>query len=346
MRLLISAGEPSGSQRALELAQELLRLEPGLEILSAGVPAGRQVLPLPKPVVGFQEAFREVSSLRERLRALSRLSATCDAAALVDYPGFHLRLARSAGARALVYYIPPQVWAWGTWRARTLARRFKLVLSTLPFEARFLRAWGVSARFVGHPLLDSLRGVKPLRVEGSPVFALLPGSRPEEVRRHLPRFLRVREELRRLFPSARFVLSLVGRYSVEPADDTLVIEGQGPKALASADAALVASGTASLEAGLLGTPAVVFYAVSELTYWIARAVARVPYISLVNLTLGREVFPERVQRFDPKAIARELASLLEKREGVKRELASLWEILGPPGAAKRAAEAILEVLRG
>ncbi len=344
MRILLSAGEPSGAQRARELAEELLRLEPSLEIVSAGVPAGKQVLGLPSPVIGFQEALKELGSLKGRLKALSRLSGTCDAAVLVDYPGFHLCLARSSNAKNLVYYIPPQVWAWGTWRVRALTRRFRLVLSTLPFEARLLKSWGVRAEFVGHPLLDALREVKPLEIEGSPVFALLPGSRPKEVRRHLPRFLRVREELRKLFPKAKFIISLIGEFFLEPAEDTLVVRGQGPRALASADAALVASGTASLEAGLLGTPAVVAYTVSEATYWLARALAKVPYISLVNLTLGEMVFPECIQHFDPVKIAGELAELFWERERVQAKLRRLWELLGPPGAARRAAERVLSII--
>ena len=343
MRLLFSAGEPSGAQRALELAREILALEPELELLSAGVPVGRRVFPQPSPVVGFQEALRELGRLKARLKALSRLSGTCDALVLVDYPGFHLRLARASGARRLVYYIPPQVWAWGTWRVRAL-RRFDLVLSTLPFEARFLRAWGVEAEFVGHPLLDALEGLEPLEVRGEPVIALLPGSRPQEVRRHLPRFLKARDELRRLFPKAFFVLSLLGDFEVEPSEDTLVVRGEGPRALASSHAALVASGTASLEAGLLGVPSVVAYSVSELTYWLARALAKVPYISLVNLTLGAEVFPEHVQKFNPKRVAEDLARLLERRDAVRGKLRRLRELLGPPGAPKRAARRILDLL--
>jgi lipid-A-disaccharide synthase len=353
-RIFVSAGEPSGDERGAEVVKELLKIEPDLEIVGMGGPrmaeAGVKLtadITRGGGVVGVQEALGRIGTLMELVAKLAREAMASDLMLTIDYPGFHLYLASKVNHPKAIYYIPPQTWAWGGFRIGLLSRYYKKLICILPFEERYFREKGLDALFVGHPLVDKLQNIKPVERRGSPVFAFLPGSRPHEVKRLCEKFTAVKNILKARFREADFLLSLLpGLERFWPPDpDFRVFPGMAPEVLSASDAALVASGTASLEAGYLGVPSVVVYMVSELTYWLARGMVKVPYASLTNIILGREVFPEHIQHINPERVARDMTEGVERGPQTVREaLSGLREALGYPGAGKRAAEALVEAL--
>ncbi len=359
--LLISAGEPSGDLHAAALARYLRQYLPEAELLGFGgdrmAQAGVHLvhhLNEAHSVIGFQEALQNVGRLYRIYRDLVRVARERAAVAvLVDYPGFHLRLARrlcEAGI-PVVYYILPQFWSWGYRRLRSLRRNVALALSILPFELPYLRAYGVPAEYVGHPLMDQVGPPKTYeRLPADPVIAFLPGSRRTEVRRLMPRMARLAEHLKQL-GYRRFLVSRAPDVPLDPArwlPEAEVVPGNAEAIARRADFAVVASGTASLEVGLVGVPMVVVYVLSDLSYWLARSLARVRHISLVNLILGREVVPEFVQHLRPEPLARRIHQLLSSEAdylAMHRELLALRRRLGSPGASRRAAEAVARLYR-
>lgn len=356
VRIFVSAGEPSGDERGAEIVKELLLVQPELEIVGMGgerMAASGVVLladiGVGGGVVGVQEAFGHLGKVRAMVKNLAREAMASDLMLTIDYPGFHLYLASKTRHPNAIYYIPPQTWAWGGFRLGLLSRYYRKLLCILPFEERYFRERGLDATFVGHPVVDKLEATRPIETKGKPVIAFLPGSRPHEVRRLARRFTAVKDILKSRFPGAEFLLSLLpGLEGLWPPDpDFRVFPGMAPEVLSASDAALVASGTASLEAGYLGVPSVVVYMVSELTYWLARGMVRVPHASLTNIILGREVFPEHIQHVDPEGVAGDMTKALEGGpQGAREVLSGLRDALGYPGAGKRAAEAILEALEG
>ena len=281
---------------------------------------------------------------------------------VIDFPEFNLRLARAAcraGVR-VVYFIPPQVWVWRSWRVRTIRRVSSLVLAVFPFETALYRRAGVPVEFVGHPLLDAL-GSAPDRVaarralgldDRALVIGLLPGSRREETARVLPAMREAVTAIGRARRDARFVLALAP--TVEPAtverglgvgSPVAIAHGRSHAVMSAADLLLVASGTATLEAALLGTPMVVCYRVSRLTELMVRSLMRVPWISLPNLTLGRAVVPELYQAAATgERLGREALWLLDTPGALDTQRAAFRELrgqLGAPGVGARAARLVL-----
>lgn len=275
-------------------------------------------------------------------------------ALLVDYPGINLRLAgllRRAGVPVL-YLGAPQRWAWLGFRAGALARKVDRLAVTLPFEERWFRDRGVPARYVGHPVLEHFTPApreearRRLGLGTAPVVGLLPGSRANEVSRHLPVVLRALD----LLPAGcQAVLAAApgeaGELCARMAPG--VPQTSASLALGAADVALCASGSATLEAAVAGVPAVVFYRVSPLTYEVARRLVRVPALSLPNLILGRPLLPELIQhRMTPRALAREARRLLEPEvsASIKQGLEEVVRRLGPGGASSRVADLALELM--
>lgn len=312
-------------------------------------------------VMGFVEVF---AHLRFFWRLERRLVALLDAGDVdlvlaVDYPGLNLRMARHARKREIpvVWYIAPQVWAWKPHRARALARDTERVAVILPFEEPLLRAAGARTTFVGHPLLERGRPMpaaddfrRALDVPlGAPLLALLPGSRRQELERHLDLFLETARRLGADRPELVPVLARApgvraGRLEssgVRVTDDTQTL-------LHHARAALVKSGTSTLEAALEGTPFVTVYRTHPATFWLARRLVRVQHVALANLVAGARVVPEVLQReATPERLVRELAPLLDggaAREAQVRDLLTVRQALGEPGAAARVAGLIDEVL--
>jgi len=363
-RFLIVAGEPSGDAHAARLVEALRALGPcrvrgvaGPAMRAAGV---EPVVPMESlAVMGFAEIVARLPAL---LGARSRLLSECarfapHAVALVDYPGFNLRLGpelKRRGARVF-YYIAPQVWAWHPERAAEMARWVDRLAVVFPFEEEIFRAAGVETRFVGHPLLDSLApevDEPTLRSElgapaGAPLLGLLPGSRAQEVRLLIEPLCRAAALLRRERPALTAVVA-----AASGLDEALVAKaetygvrvarGRTHAIQKHATACAVASGTATLETALFGTPLTVVYRVGRINYAIARRVITLSHIGLPNIVAGTEVAPELVQdALTPERLAASLAPCLDDpRERAARSaaLAVVRERLGGPGASRRAAE--------
>jgi len=366
MNLLISAGEASGDLHAARLLAALKRARPDLTAFGMGgerlEAAGleRVVASEELSVVGISEVVEKLPALR---RALGRLGAEArrrrpDAAILVDFPDFHVLLARRlrrAGV-PIVDYVPPQVWAWRRWRARAIARRARRIITLFGFETEIYRRLGGDAVWAGHPLVDDVReglaAPSPLPPKTRRRLVLLPGSRSAELERHWPAMAEAAERLAR-----RFDLEVVAVRAPHLPESVLGgAEGRGIAVattglhplLASADLAFVASGTATLEAALCGAPMVVVYKTSTLTYAVARALVRLDHVSLVNIVAGREVVPELLQgRLTAGELERAGEAILvspERAATMRAGLARVAAALGPPGGSERAAEQVLAAL--
>jgi lipid-A-disaccharide synthase len=368
--VLLVAGEASGDLHGATLARALVGLSPGLALAGMGGPrmaaAGVDIRHGidRAAVVGGTEALGRLPDLVRIFRDLVRCLRVerPRAVVLIDFPEFNLRLARRARALGIpvVYFVPPQVWAWRRGRLRPMARDVSRVLAVFPFEVALYQEAGVPVEFVGHPLLDVLpafdRGAARRGLAGRRdlLVGLLPGSRVAEVRRHLPVLLGAAGRILRQVPRARFV---VPRAATVPVHDVAgpaaaaqvsvtVLDGQAHRVMAAADLLLVASGTATLEAACYGTPMVVLYRLSAVSYALARLLVRgVSAISLPNILAGRPIVPELVQRQATAArIAEAAVRLLGDEPGRLAQRAALREVrarLGAPGAGERAARAVL-----
>jgi lipid-A-disaccharide synthase len=369
--VLLVAGEASGDLHGATLARALGAAAPGLALAGMGGPrmaaAGVEILHgIDRlAVVGGTEVMGRLPALWRTFRDLARclVERRPRAVVLIDFPDFNLRLARRARALGIpvVYFLAPQVWAWRRGRLRAMARDVARVLAVFPFEVPLYHEAGVPVEFVGHPILDVLpayeRGAARagLATEREVLIGLLPGSRPEEVRRHLPVLLGAGLRILRRVPLARFavpVASTIDVASVERAVQTAelagvqVVPGEAHRVMAGADLLLVASGTATLEAACYGTPMVVLYRLSAITYALARMVVRgVSFISLPNILAARPVVPELIQRdATPARVARAALRLLEDdalRAAQRQVLREVRARLGAAGAAQRAARAVL-----
>ena len=365
--VFVSAGEPSGDAHAGAFVDALRRAVPDIRVEGVGgsrlAEAGADLIARIEDltVMGFVEVLRKIPAHYRLLRALRRRFARGDIrlVVLVDYPGFHLRVAEAAKAAGIpvLYYVAPALWAWGEGRVGRMRRTIARLAVILPFEEEFFRSRGLEATYVGNPLMDrtppqgdraALKqslGVDPAR----PVLAVFPGSRRQEVRLLWPEFRETARLVRAVRPDVQVVVAAtVGGLYPEPGDIRLVF-GRPEVCLAAADVALCKSGTTTLEAALADTPMVIAYRVHPLSYAIARVLARVRWIGLVNLIAAREVAPEFIQgRARAVPLSEALLRLLES-EGAERarQLEGLREVrarIGGPGAAERAAALGRELL--
>jgi lipid-A-disaccharide synthase len=287
----------------------------------------------------------------------------------IDFPDFNFRLARAAKKRGIpvVYYISPQLWAWRAGRMKTMKQLADRVLVIFPFEEPIYRAAGVPVEWVGHPLLDvqptrepragflAGQGLDPARS----VVALLPGSRANELREILPDLARAAGLIRERVPTVQFIVARAPHLRDElfaplrelaaRGTPAVTIDGRTDDVLAAADAAIVASGTVTVQAALHECPMVVVYRLSPMTYRLGKPFVRVDTYAMANLVAGRRVVRELIQdEFTPDAVAQEALKLLTDRGYADQMRASLREVkgrLGDPGASRRAAESVLEVAR-
>ncbi|HOF06046.1 MAG TPA: lipid-A-disaccharide synthase [Syntrophales bacterium] len=375
-KVLIVAGEASGDLHGANLVRAMLALDPGLDFYGIGGPkmeaAGVRCLAraADMAVVGLTEVFAKLGLILETMGRLKRSLQEEEPALaiLIDYPDFNMPLAKAAKKRGVkvFYYISPQVWAWRRGRIARLRELVDRMAVILPFEAEMYHREGVEAVFVGHPLLDAVQikyerpeALRRFKLrEGETIIGLLPGSRPSEVVKLLPEMLRAAVLIRRELPAAQFVLPIadtLDRHDVDemvrPYDSELAVRIVGNEiydVLAVCDAALVASGTATLEAALIGVPMIIVYKISFFTYLMGRLFVKVSHIGLANIIAGKTVVPELVQQdVNPPRLARELLAILTeegRKDLIKQELAGIREKLGTPGASRRAARLAMEML--
>ncbi len=375
MNYYIIAGEASGDLHGGNLIRQL-RLEDGqAEIRCWGgdlmQQAGATLVKHYRELafMGFVEVLMNLPVILRNLDFCKKdiLQFRPDALILIDYPGFNLRMAKWAHARGfkVIYYISPQIWAWKESRVHTIKRCVDKMLVILPFEKEFYAKWDYEVEYVGHPLEEVVKNelqVAPARwrtpSEGGslpvdkPVIALLPGSRRQEVSKKLPVMLQMTE----YFPEYRFVIaqapSLEDEFLQSLTGDNkqvLRVKNNTYELLKKAKAALVTSGTATLETALFGVPEVVCYRSSRVSYFLAKRLIKVKYISLVNLIMDKEVVKELIQQhFTVKNLQRELSRILTdagKIAEIKTDYAALWKKLGDGNASQRAARSIVEFLR-
>lgn len=337
--VMIVAGESSGELYGSLLAKALRSMWPETRLVGIGgdrmKDAGVELLSGISSALGLTETLRSLKKVRESykraVRALAESSP--DVLVLIDYPEFNFRVARVAKRRGIkvLYYVSPQVWAWRRGRVRTMGEIADRVAVVLPFEEDIYKSAGIPCEFVGHPVMEEIEDYEEQKSEGrrqkanpplppftkggrgginrhsaisNPVIALLPGSRPHELRTLLPLFVDVVRASKTEFKGCGFVLPLAPNIETErfrhalsllEREGVAFMKGDAVKALASSDMAVIASGTATLQAALAGVPTVVVYKVSPLTYVLAKRMLKVKYISLVNIIAGREVIPELIQ---------------------------------------------------
>lgn len=360
MRYYIITGESSGDLHASNLvkglrevdAQAEFRAWGGDHLSAVGVEPVKHIRDL--AFMGFVEVLANLRTILKNIEFCKQdiLAYAPDVLILVDYPGFNMRIAGWAKEQGIkvAYYIAPQVWAWKQKRAYKLGRITDLIVAILPFEQAFYQKFGVHVEYVGHPLLDAIADYSSVPQNPKRV-AILPGSRKMEIKNMLPVML----ETAARFPGLEFVIA--GAPSVDEAyyrqfmgHHQVPIEfGKTYALLAGSAAALVTSGTATLETGLLGIPQAVCYRGNRISYLLVRQMIKVKYISLVNLILDRLLVNEFIQ-YDLTAdrLQKELHDLLHnesRRQTLKQGYAELRERLGGPGASRRVAGLIYDRFR-
>jgi lipid-A-disaccharide synthase len=370
MRYYIIAGEASGDLHGSALMKALSRLDPDADfrfwggdlMLEAGGTLVRHIRQA--GFMGFWEVLKNIGSIYAGMRFCKRDIASYrpDALVLIDYPGFNLRMARHAKNLNIrvFYYISPKVWAWNSSRVETIKKYVDHMLTIFPFETDFYESFGYKVDYVGNPLMDAIEN-RPFREEqfddfiqrnslkAKPVIAILAGSRIQEIEKSLPVMLSVTGK----FPGYQFIIA--GAPSIAPEvyhkhtkNRVRVLFNQTYAILRQSAAAMIVSGTATLEAALLDVPLVVCYRGSFLSYHIARRFIRVRYISLVNLIAGREIVRELIQNdFNSENLGNELDKILndsQVRNNMKDEFNHLKQLVGGPGASRKAAEMIVGYL--
>jgi lipid-A-disaccharide synthase len=416
-RILVVAGEASGDDHAARLVAAIRECCPRAEFLGVGGEEmraqGVRILTSAADlaVVGLMEVAGHLPAIWQALKGIARVLKTAppELVILVDFPDFNFWVARLAKYYRVpvLYYISPQVWAWRTYRVRTLARLTQRLVVIFPFEADFYREQGVAVSYVGHPFRETLPPLTDRRTflmghnldPEALTIALLPGSRAGEIERHLPIMLKAASHIRQAIPQTQFILPLastapaglvdgmvreflregaMGRRPLPPPPNPLpqppyrgvgegfegrageltyekspglslkIIPGQAYQALGAAHAAVVASGTATVEAALAATPTVIVYRVSPLTFAVGRRLVRVEHVGMANLLAGERLFPELIQdEFTPERLAREVLTLIQAPErltAIRRGLATVIRRLGGPGASLRAAKVAVELM--
>jgi lipid-A-disaccharide synthase len=372
MRVMLSCGEPSGDLYAGALVEALKQREPDVDVFGLGgerfeAAGGRLIGDFRRiSVTGLIEVIRilpdSYSMFRRLVEAAKRERP--DVLVLIDFPDFNFRLMAAVKRLGvpIVYYVSPQLWAWRAGRIQTMKALVDLVLPIFPFEETLYRDEGMDARFVGHPLVD-LIAVKESRDAltsrlgldpHAPLVGLLPGSRHNELHRLVPVLAAAMPRITSAVPGTQFLVARAPRLddaNFAPFQGVgvpvRIVEGQTDDVLAACDVVVTASGTATIQTALHGTPMVVVYRLSPMTYKLGKPLVRVSMYSMVNLVAGDRVVDELIQnRCTPEAVAEAAVDLLTNPERVaemKEQLAVVRARLGEPGASGRAADAILEL---
>jgi len=374
IRLMIVAGEASGDKHAAHLVAALKSLRPeiqvevfgsgGDEMRAAGVETLVDVREL--AIMGALEIAAALPKFLRVFRQLREAAHTRkpDAVILVDWPEFNLRLAKKlkSDGHRVFYYISPQVWAWRSYRVEQIKRDVEQMLVILPFEKEFYERHGVQVEYVGHPLLDSVR-ITANREEfcqkhqldsARPIVALLPGSRRKEVSYILPPMMEAAHKLGQTNPALQFVIALAPtivrtQIQIDSLPNLTVVENDTYNAMAAAELAVVASGTATLETAIVGTPLIICYRASELNWRLFTPFIKVPFVGMPNLIAGHEIAPEILQsNLTGERLAQQINKMLSDLPGLqtaRAELAKVRNKLGEANASQRAAEVLLNRLR-
>ena len=363
MKYYLISGEASGDLHGSNLIKEIRKRDPQAQIRCWGgdlmQAAGAELVSHYKEraFMGFLEVAMNLRTILGFMKSCKKdlLAYKPDVVVLIDYPGFNIPMAQFAKKHGFktIYYISPQVWAWKEGRVKTIREVVDKMLVILPFEVDFYKKWNYEVTYVGHPLVlvieDFKKANSTLTLTPHPSVALLPGSREQEIKKKLPIML----EATRNFPDVQFRIaqapslersfyeSMTAQYP-----NVALIQGKTYELLMQSHAALVTSGTATLETALFGVPEVVCYKGSAVSYEIAKRLIKVKYISLVNLILDKPAVKELIQHdLTPENITTELKRLLDPAQNaiVKKDLSELWDILSPGGAASaNAAKIIVE----
>jgi lipid-A-disaccharide synthase len=372
--VLIVAGEASADLHAARALAELQRLRPGVRAFGVGGPglrkAGLEVIAPAEEicVMGLAEVLPRLPRILSILGQLTRAAKERRprAALLVDLPDFNLRLAARLKRLGVpvIYYVSPMIWAWRQGRARKIARIVDRMLCILPFEERFYEGTGVSARFVGHPFAERPPPAPAATYRtalglpgGRTTIAILPGSRPSELHRLLPPMLDAAERIRDAHPDAQFVVPVaptLRRETLAPylarhrTLEVSLVDGRAEEVVGASDAALVKSGTSTLETALMLRPMVVVYKLSWLSYLVGRMLVRVAHFALVNILAGRGLVPELLQGEASAArMSAEVNRLLDDPAAREAQLDGLRAVrasLGEPGAPIRVAEEVARAM--
>ncbi len=376
MRIFLSTGEPSGDLHAANLIRSLRARRPDVQVVGFGgskmAEAGGKVLyPLVDlAVMWFLRVLLNINKFFDVLKMAERefVENRPDAVVLIDYPGFHWHLAKAAKKHGIpvIYYVPPQIWAWAGWRIEKVKRSVDHVLCSLPFEPAWYHERGFAAAVhVGHPYFDELaertlddRFIADLDARPGPLVAILPGSRTQEVTRNLPIMLRAASKLAEGRPDVRFAvaclharhrdlaLQILERSGL--ALDVEILAARTPELIRTADVAWAVSGSVGLELMVEALPTVVLYKIRAFDLWVARHFIKSKYISLVNLLADAEVMPEYLTPVDVTAeMADHAARWLDdpaERAKASKTLADLRDRVAVPGASDRAADRIIAVI--
>lgn len=387
-KIVLVCGEPSGDLQAGLLVSKLKELDKGIRVFAVGGEklrrAGAEIFQDIQglSVLGLFDVLKKIGVFKKLMNTvLDKIDQVKpDAVVLVDFSGFNLRLARKINKRTkVIYYISPQVWASRQGRVKTIRKFIDQLIVIFKFERDFYQKFGIEAEFVGHPLLDIVQpsmsqeqarkefGLK----EVAPVFALLPGSRPGEVKRILPVMLKSARLIQAKIPNAQFIISkpsllnnaiyekilssVIPRLDppVKPEDGIQrsgikLIEGRQYDCLNAADFVLVCSGTATLETAIMQKPNLIIYKMGLLNYLLYRPLVKLPFIGMENIVAGKMLAPEFIQfRARPQLIAEKVLEMFNDTkllEGLKEDFTDLRLKLGPPGAPMRAAQSLMKAL--
>jgi lipid-A-disaccharide synthase len=365
--ILIITGEPSGDLRGAELARELNKKAPGLKIWGIGGDQMREEgVDLTAhikdfSIIGLWSVITSLGKIHRQFRDIKReiLERSPDIAVLIDYPGFNLRIAAFLKKQGIpvVYYVIPQVWAWGSRRAEKLGQLTDKLLVLFNFEKEFLAARGIESIFVGHPILDNAPEIQDMPKEKLTI-ALLPGSRVKEVKRMLPPIMdaagrinaAIRDDIRFIIAKNASVPETVYEASLLYYEDLDIhsMYNNTFGALAESDLAIVTSGTATLETAVMEKPLVLTYKLTPFSYFVAKRIVSVKYVGLVNIIAGKEIAPECIQdKATGENIAECLLPLIQDNSlnsETRHQLREVKKALGEKGAARRAAEEIVKML--
>ena len=370
--IMIIAGETSGDIHGAKVVRAMQKRNNGLFFYGIGGralgEAGVKLLMDASEiaVVGITEVFSKIPNILKGLRVVKKALKTLrpDLLILIDFPDFNLHLASSAKKLGIpvLYYISPKVWAWRSGRVKRIGELVDHLAVILPFEEDFYRSHAIPVTFVGHPLLDTLTSPQNKTLNGrtkdNPVIGFLPGSRDGEIARHLPIMINAARILHRKIDYVKFLISLAPEVKRTYVEEIIkkhkiafafeLVADSSEKVFERSTLVVAASGTVTLEAAISGTPMVIIYKVSPISYWVGRAMIKVKHVGLANLIAGRKIVPELLQKeASPIRISDTVFEMLGDPSGLERvrlELLNIRDLLGGPGASERVADIALGMM--